>query len=311
MSSENKESSLIEQFSQAIQSVKDRITGYNQKVKQFKEGVNTDADKLRQLVERLRKCLEGLRGLKQNHESFVTKLQSIYQNIDTERERAIEDSSTDEAKKCNDKIQTIYGQFKELESTLGEMETDFSNTMGEQLTALGGVIDELCKEGDGLSNQISSSSAAVGQEIEKLSQKVSSKPLDEVKQDVVDTSPEGGRTVFINSIASDIWKSAGEPPNVYYFRADGAQFNDGTSMVESSYTHPKDYPSAMKGGWRTTGQLKSLSRTHPIRSLKITLVKKNKKNKKNKKKTKKRKLKRKKSKKHKRKKSKRKTKKRK
>jgi len=311
MSDEKKESSLIDQFSQAIQSVKDRITGYNQKVKQFKEGVNSDADKLRQLVERLRKCLEGLRGLKQNHESFVTKLQSIYQNIDTERQRAIEDSSTDEAKKCNNKIQTIYGQFKELESTLGEMETDFSNTMGEQLTALGGVIDELCKEGDGLSSQISSSSAAVGQEIDKLSQKVSSGSSDEVKGDVVDTTPEGGRTVYINSVASDIWKSAGEAPNVYYFRADGAQFNDGTGMVESSYIHPKDYQPAMQGGWRTSDQLKSLSRTHPIRSLRTTLVKKNKKNKKKKRKTKKRKLKRKKSKKHKRKKSKRKTKKRK
>ena len=255
MSGENKESSLIQQFSEAIQSVKDRITGYNQKVKQFKEGVNNDADKLRELVERLRQCLEGLRGLKQNHESFVTKLQSIYQNIDTERQRAIEDSSTDEAKKCNDKIQTIYGQFKELESTLGEMETDFSNTIGEQLTALGGVIDELCKEGDGLSSQISSSSAAVGQEIDRLSQKVSSEPLDEVKQ-VVDTTPPDGRTVYINSFPSDVWKSAGEPPNVYYFRADGEKFNDGSGMVESSYTHPKDYPSAMQGGWRTTDQLK-------------------------------------------------------
>ena len=278
--------SLIEQFSQAIQNVKQRITGYNEQVQQYKQGVNSNADRLRELVDRLRACLEGLRGLKQNHESFVTKLQSIYQNIDTERQRAIEDSSTDEAKKCNDKIQSIYGQFKELESTLGEMETDFSSTIGEQLTALGGVIDELCKEGDGLSSQISSSSAAVGQEIDRLSQKVSSEPLDEVKQ-VEDTTPEGGRTVFVNSVPSDIWKSAGEPPNVYYFRADGEQFNDGTGMVESSYTHPKDYPSAMQGGWRTTDQLKSLSRTHPIRSLRTTLVKKNKKNKKKTKKKKK------------------------
>ena len=270
--------SLIEQFSQAIQNVKQRITGYNEQVQQYKQGVNSEADRLRELVDRLRACLEGLRGLKQNHESFVTKLQSIYQNIDTERQRAIEDSSTDEAKKCNDKIQSIYGQFKELESTLGEMETDFSSTIGEQLTALGGVIDELCKEGDGLSSQISFSSAAVGQE-DRLSQKASSEPLDEVKQ-VEDTTPEGGRTVFVNSVPSDIWKSAGEPPNVYYFRADGEQFNDGTGMVESSYTHPKDYPSAMQGGWRTTDQLKSLSRTHPIRSLRTTLVKKNKKNKK-------------------------------
>ena len=190
------------------------------------------------------------------------------------------------------------------------METDFSSTISEQLTALGGVIDELCKEGDGLSSQISSSSAAVGEEVEKLSQRVSSGEPDNISQPVVDTTPQGGRTVFVNSVPSDIWKSAGEPPNVYYFRADGAEFNDGSGMVESSYIHPKDYPSNMQGGWRTTEQLKSLSRTHPIRSLRTTLVKKNKNNKKNKRKTKKRKLKRKKSKKRKGKKSKRKTKKR-
>ena len=56
-----KKTSLIDQFSQAIQSVKDRITGYNSKVKQFKQGVNNDADKLRELVERLRQCLEGFK----------------------------------------------------------------------------------------------------------------------------------------------------------------------------------------------------------------------------------------------------------
>ena len=43
-----------------------------------------------------------------------------------------------------------------------------------------------------------------------------------------------------------MFESAGEPPNVYYFRADGEKFNDGSGIVESSYTHPKDYPSAMQ-----------------------------------------------------------------
>ena len=38
--------SLIDQFSQAIQSVKDRITGYNSKVSEFKQGVNANADKI-------------------------------------------------------------------------------------------------------------------------------------------------------------------------------------------------------------------------------------------------------------------------
>ena len=135
-------SSLVDQFSQAIQSVKNRITGYTGQVKQYKQGVNANADKLRELVDRLRECLEGLNKLKQNHEGFVTKLQSIYQNINTERDRAVEDSSTEEANKCNDKIKTIYDQFKELESTLNEMDTDFSNTIGDQVKNLNVVIDK-------------------------------------------------------------------------------------------------------------------------------------------------------------------------
>ena len=57
-------SSLIDQFSQAIQSVKDRITGYNGQVKQYKQGVNANADRLRELVDKLRNCLEGLKNLK-------------------------------------------------------------------------------------------------------------------------------------------------------------------------------------------------------------------------------------------------------
>ena len=65
-------SSLVDQFSQAIQSVKNRITGYTGQVKQYKQGVNANADKLRELVDRLRECLEGLNKLKQNHEGFVT-----------------------------------------------------------------------------------------------------------------------------------------------------------------------------------------------------------------------------------------------
>jgi predicted nucleic acid-binding Zn-ribbon protein len=258
-------SSLIDQFSQAIQSVKNRITGYNGQVKQYKQGVNANADRLRELVDRLRKCLEGLNKLKQNHEGFVTKLQSIYQNINTERDRAVEDSSTEEANKCNDKIKTIYDQFKELESTLSEMDTDFSNTIGDQVEALNGVIDELCKEGDGLSNQITSSSKTVGEEIDKLSQKFSSSEGN--------TPPDTeGRSVYINSQVSNIWKSAGEPPDTYYFRTDGQSFNDGTGPVESSYTHPKDYP--MQGGWLSPQKLNSLSKTQPIRSLKTNFLRK-------------------------------------
>ena len=271
--SETKSSSLIDQFSQAIQSVKDRITGYNKQVSEYKQGVNQNADRLKELVERLKQCLEGLRSLKQNHEGFITKLQSIYQNIDTERQRAIEDSSTDESKKCNDKIQTIYGQFKDLETTLNEMNTDFSNTIGDQLTALGGVIDELCKEGDGLSSQITSSSKAVGDEIDRLEGKFSSSG-GETKSTETIQAPGGlrnsqeGRTVYINSIPTNEWKSAGEPPDQYYYREDGQPFNDGTGMVESSYTHPKNY--AMQGGWLSSKKIKSLSKTQPIRSLRIT-----------------------------------------
>ena len=292
-------SSLIDQFSQAIQSVKNRITGYNGQVKQYKQGVNANADRLRELVDRLRKCLEGLNKLKQNHEGFVTKLQSIYQNINTERNRAVEDSSTEEANKCNDKIKTIYDQFKELESTLSEMDTDFSNTIGDQVEALNGVIDELCKEGDGLSNQITSSSKTVGEEIDKLSQKFSSSEAN--------TPDTDGRSVYINSQVSNIWKSIGEPPDTYYFRTDGQSFNDGTGPVESSYTHPKDYP--MQGGWLSPQKLNSLPKTQPIRSLKTNFLRKSsqkkkrkkrnktKRNKKNKTKRKKKKTKRKKTKK--------------
>merc|ERR1712166_1468442 len=88
----------------------------------------------------------------------------------------VEDSSTEEANKCNDKIKTIYDQFKELESTLSEMDTDFSNTIGDQVEALNGVIDELCKEGDGLSSQITSSSKTVGEEVDNLGSKFSAGP---------------------------------------------------------------------------------------------------------------------------------------
>ena len=270
--------SLIDQFSQAIQSVKDRITGYNSKVSEFKQGVNANADKLRDLVERLRQCLQGLSSLKNNHDEFVRKLQGIYQNIDTERERALQDNSSDAEQKCNQKIETIYTQFKGLEQTLEEMDTDFTNTISEQLSALEGVIDGLCKEGDGLSSQISSSSASVGQEIDRLQSKVSvpassaAATTSETKS--ADTTPPGGRTVYINSVPSNTWKSAGDSPDIYYFRADGQPFNDGTGMVESSYTHPKDYP--MQGGWLDARKLKSLSKSHPIRSLRKQQKKKRK-----------------------------------
>ena len=280
MSGESKGSSIIDQFSEAIQSVKDRITGYNRQVSEYKQGVNANADKLRELVERLKQCLEGLRDLKQNHEGFVTKLQSIYQNIDTERSRALEDNQSDADEKCNQKIQSIYSQFRELETTLSEMDTDFSNTIKDQLTVLGGVIDELCKEGDGLSSQISSSSQNVGTEIEKLESKFLSgseraAPIAEGAEPSSEASvPSTGRTVYINSMPSDTWKSSGEPPNEYYYRADGQSFNDGTGMVESSYTHPKDYP--MQGGWLDVRKLKSLSKTYPIRSLRKKTKKKKK-----------------------------------
>tara|TARA_B100001063_G_C16746996_1_gene548114 strand:+ start:1096 stop:2025 length:930 start_codon:yes stop_codon:yes gene_type:complete len=277
MSGESKGSSIIDQFSEAIQSVKDRITGYNRQVSEYKQGVNANADKLRELVERLKQCLEGLRSLKQNHEGFVTKLQSIYQNIDTERSRALEDNQSDADEKCNQKIQSIYSQFKELETTLSEMDTDFSNTISDQLTALGGVIDELCKEGDGLSSQISSSSQNVGTEIEKLESKFSSgsdSAAPSAEAAAPSTGSYEGRTVYINSMPSDTWKSSGEPPDEYYYRADGQSFNDGTGMVESSYTHPKDYP--MQGGWLDVRKLKSLSKTYPIRSLRKKTKKKKK-----------------------------------
>ena len=269
--SETKSSSLIDQFSQAIQSVKDRITGYNKQVSEYKQGVNQNADRLKELVERLKQCLEGLRSLKQNHEGFVTKLQSIYQNIDTEKTRAIEDNQSDSDQKCNQKIESIYGQFKELETTLSEMDTDFSNTIGDQLTALGGVIDELCKEGDGISSQITSSSKAVGDEIDRLEGKFSTgeTTIPETTQDTgVLRSSQTGRTVYINSVPSNEWKTTGVPPDQYYYREDGQPFNDGTGMVDSSYTHPKDYP--MQGGWLSSKKLKSLSKTQPIRSLRIT-----------------------------------------
>ena len=55
-------------------------------------------------------------------------------------------------------------------------------------------------------------------------------------------------------------------------------------MVESSYTHPKDYP--MQGGWLDARKLKSLSKSHPIRSLRKQPKKKRKTKKKNKKKRK-------------------------
>ena len=278
MSGEAK-SSLIEQFSQAIQSVKDRITGYNQKVSEYKQGVNQNADRLRQLVERLRQCLEGLKSLKQNHDEFIIKLQTTYQNIDRERQRSEEDNQSASDEKCNQKINAIYQEFKQLESTLKEMDTDFSNTIKDQLDALNGVIDELCKEGDGLSSQITSSSQNVGTEVEKLHSRFSSNNSNPTDSDLM-----SGRTVYINSMPSDTWKSAGEPPDEYYYRVDGQPFNDGTGMVESSYTHPKDYP--MQGGWLNAKKLKSLSKSQPIRSLrkktkktKKTKTKKNKKQK--------------------------------
>ena len=91
-----------------------------------------------------------------------------HQNVDTERSRALADSSNESSRKCNEKIKTIFDQFKELELTLSEMDTDFSNTISDQLDALGGVIDELCKEGDGLVSQINASSANVGREIDNF-----------------------------------------------------------------------------------------------------------------------------------------------
>ena len=260
--------SLIDQFTQAIQSVKDRITGYNRQVSEYKQGVNANADKLRELVERLRQCLQGLSSLKNNHDEFVRKLQGIYQNIDTERDRALQDNSSEAQQKCNEKIETIYTQFKGLEQTLEEMDTDFTNTISEQLNALGGIIDGLCKEGDGLSSQISSSSASIGNEINKLEEKFSaakSAPVASIQSESKDTTPLEGRTVYINSLPSDTWKSSGEHPNIYYYRADGQPFNDGSGMVESSYTHPKDY--LMQGGWLDARKLKSISKSHPIRSL--------------------------------------------
>ena len=270
--------SLIDQFSQAIESVKNRITGYNSKVSEFKQGVNANADKLRDLVERLRQCLQGLSSLKNNHDEFIRKLQGIYQNIDTERERALQDNSSDAEQKCNQKIETIYTQFKGLEQTLEEMDTDFTNTISEQLNALEGVIEGLCKEGDGLSSQISSSSESVGQEIDRLQSKVSapasSAEVTTSETKLENTSAPGGRTVYINSAPSNTWKSAGDPPDIYYFRADGQPFNDGTGIVESSYTHPKDYP--MQGGWLDARKLKSLSKSHPIRSLRKQQKKKRK-----------------------------------
>ena len=286
MSGEAK-SSLIQQFSQAIQSVKNRITGYNQKVTEYKQGVNQNADRLRQLVERLRQCLEGLKSLKQNHDEFIIKLQTTYQNIDREKQRSEEDNQSASDEKCNEKINAIYQEFKQLETTLKEMDTDFSNTIKDQLDALNGVIDELCKEGDGLSSQITSSSQNVGAEVDKLHSRFSSNGQDAVGSST-DSTPMSGRTVYINSMPSDTWKSAGEPPDEYYFRADGQQFNDGTGMVESSYTHPKDYP--MQGGWLNAKKLKSLSKSQPIRSLrkktKKSKTKKTKKQKNKKRKTK-------------------------
>ena len=72
--------SLIDQFSQAIQSVKDRITGYNSKVSEFKQGVNANADKLRDLVERLRQCLQGLSSLKNNHDEWIIDIRKVQRN---------------------------------------------------------------------------------------------------------------------------------------------------------------------------------------------------------------------------------------
>ena len=256
-------SSLIDQFSQAIQSVKDRITGYNGQVKQYKQGVNANADRLRELVEKLRNCLEGLKNLKQNHEGFITKLQSIYQNIDTERQRAVEDSSTEEANKCNDKIKTIYDQFKELESTLSEMDTDFSNTIGDQLEVLNGVIDELCKDGDGLTNQISSSSSDVGKEVDTLASKFSGRQTQEAMGP--SPGPSAGPSPGPSPGPSDHTAPVGT------VRRGWIRTNTGWENVNSQ-----------GGGWLSPQKLKSLSKTQPIRSLKRTFSKKRNKTKRNK-----------------------------
>lgn len=255
-------SSLIDQFSQAIQSVKDRITGYNGQVKQYKQGVNANADRLRELVEKLRNCLEGLKNLKQNHEGFITKLQSIYQNINTERQRAVEDSSTEEANKCNDKIKTIYGQFKELEATLSEMDTDFSNTIGGQLDALNGVIDELCKDGDGLTNQISSSSENVGKEIDNLESKFSAQP-----------SSRPSSRPSARPSARPLAQPSDNTVPVGTVQMGWRRTNTGWEEV-----NPR------RGGWLSPQKIKSLSKTQPIRSLKRTFSKKRTKRKKTKRK---------------------------
>ena len=267
-------SSLIDQFSQAIQSVKDRITGYNGQVKQYKQGVNANADRLRELVDKLRNCLEGLKNLKQNHEGFITKLQSIYQNINTERQRAVEDSSTEEANKCNDKIKTIYGQFKELEATLSEMDTDFSNTIGGQLDALNGVIDELCKDGDGLTNQISSSSENIGKEIDNLESKFSAQPSarPSVQPSAQPSAQPSPRPSSRPSARPSAQPSDNTVP-VGTVQMGWRRTNTGWEEV-----NPR------RGGWLSPQKIKSLSKTQPIRSLKRTFSKKRTKRKKTKRK---------------------------
>jgi len=265
-------SSLIDQFSEAIKSVKDRITGYNGQVKQYKQGVNANADRLRELVEKLRNCLEGLKNLKQNHEGFITKLQSIYQNIDTERQRAVEDNSTEEANKCNDKIKTIYDQFKELQSTLSEMDTDFSNTIGDQLEVLNGVIDELCKDGDGLTKQISSSSADVGKEVDNLESKFSARPTPSPSAQP-SAQPSAGPSA--QPSAQPLGQSSTRPSDntapVGTVQRGWIRTNTGWEKVNSQ-----------GGGWLSPQKIKSLSKTQPIRSLKRTFSKKRNKSKRNK-----------------------------
>ena len=116
-----------------------------------------------------------------------------------------------------------------------------------------------------LENAIKDVQSATFLRDENIKLKSENRRLKIIETKLANTSAHGGRTVYINSAPSNTWKSAGDPPDIYYFRADGQPFNDGTGMVESSYTHPKDYP--MQGGWLDARKLKSLSKSHPIRSL--------------------------------------------
>ena len=257
--------SLIEQFSQAIQNVKQRITGYNEQVQQYKQGVNSEADRLRELVERLRACLDGLKTLKQSHDGFVTRINIISQNIQTERMRAEQDEQESNDRNCHDKLNQIYKQFQELETTLSEMNTDFTNNIAEQVNNLGGVIDELCKEGDGISNGLQNANTDVDTSIKEIEELQNSKY--EADMEAVPSNPNDPNSPPLRG-----WKMGYESNHgnrVYYYKEDGSEFKDiGGNMVTSTYTHPSDLDGgSFKGGWQSADKLKSLSRTHPIRSL--------------------------------------------